>query len=31
MHAGVGDRLIVHSTHVDGPVRDGEIPGGARA
>ena len=25
MHASVGDRLIVHSTHVDGPVRDGEI------
>jgi hypothetical protein len=25
MHATVGDRLIVHSTHVDGPVRDGEI------
>jgi hypothetical protein len=25
MHAAVGDRLIVHSQHVDGPVRDGEI------
>lgn len=25
MYATVGDRLIVHSTHVDGPVRDGEI------
>jgi uncharacterized protein DUF1918 len=25
MNATVGDRLIVHSTHVDGPVRDGEI------
>jgi uncharacterized protein DUF1918 len=25
MHAVVGDRLIVHSQHVDGPVRDGEI------
>ena len=25
MHASVGDRLIVHGTHVDDPVRDGEI------
>jgi hypothetical protein len=25
MQASVGDRLVVHSTHVDGPVRDGEI------
>ena len=25
MYATVGDRLIVHRTHVDGPVRDGEI------
>lgn len=25
MFARVGDRLIVHSTHVDGPVRDGEV------
>ena len=25
MRASVGDRLVVHSTHVDGPVRDGEI------
>ena len=25
MFATVGDRLVVHSTHVDGPVRDGEI------
>lgn len=25
MFAAVGDRLVVHSTHVDGPVRDGEI------
>ncbi len=25
MFAMVGDRLVVHSTHVDGPVRDGEI------
>ena len=25
MHAAVGDRLVVHSQHVDGPVRDGEI------
>jgi Domain of unknown function (DUF1918) len=25
MYAAVGDRLVVHSTHVDGPVRDGEI------
>ena len=25
MYASVGDRLIVKSTHVDEPVRDGEI------
>ena len=25
MYAIVGDRLFVHSTHVGGPVRDGEI------
>jgi hypothetical protein len=25
MFATVGDRLVVHSLHVDGPVRDGEI------
>jgi len=25
MDAQVGDRLVVHSLHVDGPVRDGEI------
>jgi hypothetical protein len=25
MHASVGDRLIVHGTHVDDPVKDGEI------
>lgn len=25
MFATAGDRLVVHSTHVDGPVRDGEI------
>ncbi|GAA2121537.1 DUF1918 domain-containing protein [Nocardioides bigeumensis] len=25
MHATTGDRLVVHSMHVDGPVRDGEI------
>ncbi len=25
MHAAVGDRLVVRSNHVDGPVRDGEI------
>jgi hypothetical protein len=25
MFAKVGDRLVIHSTHVDGPVRDGEI------
>ncbi len=25
MKAVVGDRLVVHSVHVDGPVRDGEI------
>ena len=25
MKAAVGDRLVVHSVHVDGPVRDGEI------
>ncbi len=25
MFAQVGDRLVVHSTHVGGPTRDGEI------
>jgi hypothetical protein len=25
MNAVVGDRLVVRSQHVDGPVRDGEI------
>lgn len=25
MYAAVGDRLMVRSVHVDGPVRDGEI------
>lgn len=25
MHASVGDRLLVYGTHVDEPVRDGEI------
>ena len=25
MYAAVGDRLVIHSTHVDGPVRDAEI------
>jgi len=25
MYASVGDRLVVQSNHVDGPVRDGEI------
>jgi hypothetical protein len=25
VHARVGDRIIVHSTHLDGPVRDGEV------
>lgn len=25
MNASVGDRLLVRSVHVDGPVRDGEI------
>ncbi len=25
MKAAVGDRLVLHSTHVDGPVRDGEV------
>ena len=25
MYATVGDRLIVKSTHIDEPVRDGEI------
>jgi hypothetical protein len=25
MYAAKGDRLIVHSQHVDGPVRDAEI------
>jgi len=25
MQASIGDHLVVHSTHVDGHVRDGEI------
>jgi hypothetical protein len=25
VYATAGDRLIMHSTHVDGPVRDGKI------
>jgi hypothetical protein len=25
MHAAVGDRLVVRSQHLDGPVRAGEI------
>ena len=25
MFAKAGDRILVHSRHVDGPVRDGEI------
>jgi hypothetical protein len=25
MQAAVGDRLVVHSVHVDGPVRDGRV------
>lgn len=25
MYAEVGDRLVIHSVNVDGPVRDGEI------
>ena len=25
MYAAVGDRLVVRSVHLDGPVRDGEI------
>jgi Domain of unknown function (DUF1918) len=25
MYAKVGDRLVVHSQHLDAPVRDGEI------
>jgi hypothetical protein len=25
MHAAVGDQLVVHSTHVGEPVREGEI------
>ena len=25
MKAVVGDRLVVNATHVDGPVRDGEV------
>lgn len=25
MYAAPGDRLVVHSLHVDGPVRDAEI------
>jgi hypothetical protein len=25
MYAQIGDRLVVHSPNVDGPVRDGEV------
>jgi len=25
MKADVGDRLVINATHVDGPVRDGEV------
>ena len=25
MYAAVGDRLVIHSTHVDGPVRDAVV------
>lgn len=25
MKAVVGDRLVLHATHVDGPVRNGEV------
>jgi hypothetical protein len=25
MRAIVGDRLVINATHVDGPVRDGEV------
>ena len=25
MYAQVGDRIVIRSVHVDGPVRDGEI------
>jgi hypothetical protein len=25
MHAKVGDRLVVHPSHLDEPIRDGEI------
>ncbi len=25
MYAAVGDRILVHSPHVDGPTRDGEV------
>ena len=25
MKAAVGDRLVINATHVDGPVRDGEV------
>jgi hypothetical protein len=25
MYAHVGDRIIVRSTHLDGPIRDGEV------
>lgn len=25
MHAKVGDRLVIRSQHIDGPVRDAEI------
>jgi hypothetical protein len=25
MKASVGDRLVINATHVDGPVRDGEV------
>ena len=27
MHARVGDRIVIASAHVDGPVRDGEVIG----
>lgn len=27
MHARVGDRIVIASAHVDGPVRDGEVVG----
>ena len=31
MTAAVGDRLVVRSQHLDGPVRDGEILGVSHA